>query len=198
MIMKRVILASASPRRKELLSQVGVVFEIIPSTAEEICKESEPARLVETLALQKARSVADTLTGDYIVIGADTIVTKQGTVLGKPSDEQNAYEMLESLQGDRHQVFSGVALVWQENGIQKSSYFHAMTEVEVYPMTRQQILAYIATGDCMDKAGAYGIQGCFAEHIRGIVGDYYNVVGLPVSRLMRELRPLLKNRAGYF
>lgn len=189
--MKRIILASASPRRKELLAQVGVEFEIIPSTGEEICDESEPSQIVEALAMQKAESVADTLTGDFIVIGSDTIVSKDGAVLGKPSDEQNAFEILKSLQGEKHQVYSGVALVWSEKGESKAKCFHAMTEVEVLPMTKKQILDYIATGDCMDKAGAYGIQGCFAEYIKGITGDYYNVVGLPVSRLMQELRPLL-------
>lgn len=185
---KRIILASASPRRRELLAQVGVEFEVIPSTEEEICEEKEPSRLVETLALQKAEAVAKTLTGDYIVIGADTIVTKDGAVLGKPVDKENAYQMLHTLQGTFHQVCSGVALVCQEQGEIKKKQFHVMTEVEVLPMTKQQILAYIGTGDCMDKAGSYGIQGCFAEHIKGIRGDYYNVVGLPVSRLMQELR----------
>lgn len=189
--MKRVILASASPRRRELLSQVGVDFEMIPSNGEELCGETEPAKIVEALALQKAESVADPLSGDFIVIGADTIVTKDGAVLGKPSDEKHAFGMLQSLQGSRHQVYSGVALVWMEQGTRHSKQFHVMTEVEVLPMTKQQILDYIATGDCMDKAGAYGIQGCFAEYVRGISGDYYNVVGLPVSRLMQELRPLL-------
>ena len=189
--MKRVILASASPRRKELLAQMGVDFEIIPSTGEEICEETQPPKLVEALALQKAQNVADTLSGNYIVIGSDTVVAKDGRVLGKPADEWNAQEMLMGLQGNRHQVYSGVALLWQEDGIKGTKHFHVMTEVEVFPMTKQQILDYIATGDCMDKAGAYGIQGRFAEYVRGIVGDYYNVVGLPVSRLMQELRPLL-------
>lgn len=189
--MKRIILASASPRRKELLSQVGMTFEIIPSTQEESCTETIPSKLVETLALQKAENVAKTQAGDYIVIGSDTIVTKAGIVLGKPSDEQHAFAMLQSLQGDIHQVYSGVALISLKDNQRTTSCFHVMTEVEVYPMTKKQILDYIATGDCMDKAGAYGIQGCFAEHIKGIVGDYYNVVGLPISRLMQELRPLL-------
>lgn len=189
--MRRVILASASPRRKELLELVGVEFEIIPSTCEEFCKETEPSKIVEVLALQKAEDVAKNLNDDYIVIGSDTVVAKDGKVLGKPSGKEHAYEMLEDLQGEKHQVYSGVALVWNENGKTKSKHFHVMTEVEVFPMTKQQILDYIATRDCMDKAGAYGIQGCFAEHIKGIVGDYYNVVGLPISSLMRELRELL-------
>ncbi len=189
--MKRVILASASPRRKELLSQVGVVFETIPSTEEEVCSERNPAKLVEILAGKKAENVAEKLTGDYIVIGSDTIVTKDGKVLGKPSDSEEAVQMLSRLQGAVHQVYSGVALYFCQNGKTERRCFHVMTEVEVLPMTKQQIIDYIATGDCMDKAGAYGIQGAFAEHIKGICGDYYNVVGLPLSKLMQELRPLL-------
>ena len=189
--MRKIILASASPRRKELLEQVGVEFEIIPSTCEEVCNETEPSRVVEVLALQKAEDVAKNLTKDFVVIGSDTVVAKDGKVLGKPVSKENAYEMLEDLQGEKHQVYSGVALVWNENGTIKHTNFHVMTEVEVFPMTKQQILDYIATGDPMDKAGSYGIQGCFAEHIKGIVGDYYNVVGLPISRVMQELRPLL-------
>ena len=189
--MKRIILASASPRRKELLSQVGVVFEVIPSMEEEICKEKEPAKLVELLARQKAESVAAGVTGEYIVIGSDTVVTKDGEVLGKPSDKEEAFRMLYSLQGATHQVYSGVALVSCQNGEKEIRSFSVMTEVEVLPMEKQQIEGYIATGDCMDKAGAYGIQGCFAEYIKGIHGDYYNVVGLPLSRLMQELRRLL-------
>jgi len=190
--MKRVVLASASPRRKELLLQVGVRFEILPCAGEEICNETEPAKIVETLALQKAKNAAGALSGDFIVIGADTIVTKDGAVLGKPSDEEHARKMLTRLQGSKHQVYSGVALVWTEQGTEHLKQFHVMTEVEVLPMTEQQILTYIASGDCMDKAGAYGIQGRFAEYVHGISGDYYNVVGLPVSRLMQELRPLLE------
>jgi septum formation protein len=190
--MKRVILASASPRRRELLSQVGVTFEVLASTKEEVCDETEPSKLVEALARQKAESVAKIQTGDCIVIGSDTVVAKDGAVLGKPSDEENAFAMLQSLQGAVHQVYSGVALVSVQGSEKTVRCFHVMTEVEFFPMTEKQIRDYIATGDCMDKAGAYGIQGCFAEYVKGIVGDYYNVVGLPVSRLMRELRPLLE------
>ena len=189
--MKRIILASASPRRRELLSQVGIVFETIPSTEDEACTETEPARLVEILAGNKAENVAEGLTGDYIVIGSDTVVTKDGIVLGKPSDKEEAFQMLSNLQGAFHQVYSGVALISSQDGKREVRCFHVMTEVEVLPMAKQQIEDYIATGDCMDKAGAYGIQGSFAEYIKGIRGDYYNVVGLPLSRLMQELRPLL-------
>lgn len=185
--MRKVILASASPRRKEILEQVGMEFQILPSTCEEICTETEPSKVVRSLALQKAEDVAGKISGDFVVIGSDTVVAKDGKILGKPVDEKHAFEMLDSLQGDTHQVYSGVAFVWNENGALKQKNFYAMTEVEVFPMTKEQITDYIATKDCMDKAGAYGIQGCFAEHVKGIAGDYYNVVGLPVSRVMKEL-----------
>lgn len=186
--MRKVILASASPRRKEILEQVGMEFHIIPSTCEEICAETEPSNVVRSLALQKAEDIAGKINGDFVVIGSDTVVAKDGQILGKPVDEKHAFEMLDSLQGDIHQVYSGVALVWNENSELKQKKFYAMTEVEIFPMTKQQIADYIATRDCMDKAGAYGIQGCFAEHVKGIKGDYYNVVGLPISLVMKELR----------
>ena len=189
--MKRIILASASPRRKELLEQVGLSFEIIPSTNEEICHETEPAQVVEALAEQKAESVAKNLSGNYIVIGSDTVVAKDNKILGKPHDEAQAFEMLQSLQGTSHEVYSGVALLRFEQDKMTREVFSVKTEVKVFPMSEEQILGYIATGDCMDKAGAYGIQGCFAEYIEGIVGDYYNVVGLPVSRVIQRLRAWL-------
>ena len=118
-------------------------------------------------------------------------MTKVGNVLGKPFDSEEAVLMRSRLQGSVHHVYSSVALCFCQNGKKERRCFHVMPEVEVLPMTKQQIIDYIATGDCMDKAGAYGIQGAFAEHIKGICGDYYNVVGLPLSKLMQELRPLL-------
>lgn len=190
--MKRIILASASPRRKELLTQVGIKFEVIPSSVDEHCIETTPSKMVEILALQKAREVSKNLDGDYIVIGSDTVVAKDGRIFGKPSSKEAAFEMLNSLQGSIHQVFSGVALVCCENNKLTEKCFHVKTDVEVFPMTEKQILSYIDTGDCMDKAGGYGIQGRFAEYIKGIVGDYYNVVGLPISELMRNLRQLMQ------
>lgn len=194
--MKKIVLASASPRRKELLTQVGVTFDVVPSTAKEYSTETLPKKVVEALALLKAEDVADKLSQDSssdikntIIIGSDTIVTKDGLMLGKPKDKEDAFEMLSMLQGNVHQVYSGVAMIIYEQDYVTTKVFHVRTDVEVFPMTDKQIYNYIATGDCMDKAGAYGIQGRFAEYIKGIVGDYYNVVGLPVSRLMQELRP---------
>ncbi len=199
-----IILASASPRRRELLKQVGLEFIVIPSSCEETRTETEPSLLVESLALQKAEDVYHKIKKgqlpegeafhdlsqktDYIIIGADTLVAKGKTVLGKPEDEEDAFRMLSFLQGTSHQVYSGVAILSVKNNICHTKQFHVKTDVAVFPMTRQQIRDYIATGEPMDKAGAYGIQGRFAEHIKEIHGDYYNVVGLPVSRVMQNLQ----------
>ena len=214
----KLILASNSPRRRELLQQVGLSFQVLPSDCEEICSLDRPEDLVEELARQKAENVAERvgkehfqsgehalaapgenaceqLTEDVrqpiLVLGADTVVALNGRILGKPADEKQAFDMLQALQGDSHQVYSGVALFLLSGDtrrVERSKTFHVKTQVDVYPMTEEEIRRYIATGEPMDKAGAYGIQGSFAAYIRGIVGDYYNVVGLPVSRLVHELQ----------
>ena len=190
----RVILASASPRRRELLRQVGVEFEVIPAVGEELGTATEPGELVKELAACKAQEVfqrvkasPETGNGDFAVLGADTVVALDGKILGKPGDKREAFAMLSALQGRRHQVYSGVAICFMREGRQDRKCFHVMTEVGVFPMTEAQITAYIATGEPMDKAGAYGIQGRFARYIEGITGDYYNVVGLPVSRVVQAL-----------
>lgn len=204
----KIILASASPRRRELLQQVGIEFTVIPSDCEEDCRETTPDKLVESLAEQKARNVAEKIcqnnllshSRDFstdsliVILGSDTVVAKDGIILGKPTDEKNAFDMISGLQGRKHQVYSGVALLLCDKNtgeIKKQRFFHVMTEVSVFPMTSEEIRQYIATGEPMDKAGAYGIQGYFARYIEGITGDYYNVVGLPVSRVVREIEELL-------
>lgn len=186
--MERIILASASPRRKELLTQIGINFEVIPSAADESSMEKRPDKLVEDLSHKKAVDVMEKVTGDGIIIGADTIVAKDSLILGKPKNEQEAFEMLSLLQGSTHQVYSGVTLLVCRNGNTITETFHVKTEVEVLPMTREEIQAYISLGSCLDKAGSYGIQECFARHIKGICGDYNNVVGLPVSELYMHLK----------
>lgn len=217
----RLILASNSPRRRELLQQVGLDFQVIPSDCEEICTLRAPEALVEELARQKAENVAGKLVErlqngedlsqkvqkaedlpegsnkeneeELVVLGADTVVALDGKILGKPKDEEEAFHMIQSLQGRAHQVYSGVALIamsGRRGELVSAKTFHVSTEVEVVSMTAEEIRNYIATGEPMDKAGAYGIQGRFAAYIEGIGGDYYNVVGLPISRLMRELRRL--------
>lgn len=187
----RVILASASPRRRELLEQAGISFEIlIGSTKESITKE-RPSDIVEELSHAKALGVASAVDTDAVIIGADTIVAKDHQILGKPADEEAAKEMLTMLQGDRHQVYTGVTLLVRRDGEWKSKSFHECTEVFMAPMSEQEILEYIATGEPMDKAGSYGIQGRAGVFVERIEGDYYNVVGLPLSRLYRELKKLM-------
>ncbi len=199
----QIILASASPRRKELLEQIGAEFTVCPAKGEEIITERAPYKVVQELAGQKAREVAagirtyneahpDLVTPqDCLVIGADTVVAYEDRILGKPKDEAEAEEMLGLLSGNTHNVYTGVALVFMDaSGRAGEKIFYEKTEVSMYPMTQKEIRRYIATGDPMDKAGAYGIQGCCAIHIRQIRGDYNNVVGLPVARLYQELKAL--------
>lgn len=182
-MMEKIILASGSPRRKELLEQGNIPFEVIVSKAEEVITKSKAGEIVEELSYIKASAVARDYT-DRIVLGADTIVVLDGTVLGKPKDEEDAKRMLFSLQGRSHEVYTGVSLI--KGGKVKS--FHEKTEVYVYPMTEEEINAYVDSKDPLDKAGAYGIQGAFAIHIQKIDGDYYNVVGLPIGRVYQELK----------
>ena len=192
---KRIILGSASPRRRELLEQIGVEFEVKVSGKEEVYYSLDPAAIVKELALMKAENVAeelgaaDTQEKDLIVIGADTVVVLDGEILGKPKDEADAERMLKALQGRSHDVYTGAAfLTYGRNGDKEVCSYAVGTRVFVNPMTENEIRAYIATGEPMDKAGAYGIQGRFAAYIDGIEGDYYNVVGLPVSYIYQELK----------
>lgn len=189
---KNIILASGSPRRKELLERQGVGFEVIKSDAEEIITKQEPSEVVKELSLLKAKEVAARLAAEdkRYILAADTVVAKDGKILGKPADEQEAFDMLKNLQGAVHEVYTGVALFKAGEPESRGLNFAEATRVYVYPMTDEEIRAYIATGEPMDKAGAYGIQGQFAIHIKGIEGDYDNVVGLPVARLYQECRRL--------
>jgi len=185
----RIILASASPRRRELLGQVGITPEIIPSTMEEVISSRDPEQVVLELSSQKAGDVAAGCQGEVIVIGADTVVSVGGEILGKPKDTQDAARMIGLLQGGVHQVYTGVTLILTgEKG--RSVSFAERTDVRVYPMTPKEILQYVTSGESVDKAGAYGIQGRFAAYIQGIRGDYSNVVGLPVGRTYQELKKL--------
>lgn len=187
--MKRIILASQSPRRRELLTQIGLKFEVIPSTVEEVITSTNSVEVVQELAQQKARDVAEVAGREMakdslLVIGADTIVVYEGKILGKPGDKEDAVRMLTMLQGKEHSVYTGVALLSGEQEI----VFAEETRVQMCPMTPEEILWYVNTGEPMDKAGAYGIQGLCARFIRQIQGDYYNVVGLPVGRIYQELK----------
>lgn len=198
---RKIILASQSPRRSELLTRMGLTFEIQPAQGEEKLTSSVPWRIVEELSAQKAeeiykRNSARAEAEPLLVIGADTVVAVQGRILGKPKNEKEAKAMLHLLQGKTHQVYTGVTLIWNEQdenadaSIQKQDTFHEETEVLFYPMTEQEIEEYVSTGDCMDKAGAYGIQTQSGVYIQGIHGDYNNVVGLPAARLYQELKKL--------
>ena len=203
--MSQIILASASPRRKALLEQIGMEFEICPAKGEEVITESRPDAVVSELSRQKAEEVAagvltykeqhpDLATPqDILVIGADTVVAYGDEILGKPKDEEDAGRMLTLLQGNTHSVYTGITLVFIDKSGRTGEYcFFEKTDVTMYPMDEDEINRYIATGEPMDKAGSYGIQGRCAIYIKQIEGDYNNVVGLPVARLYQELR-----RVGY-
>lgn len=224
--MDRYILASQSPRRRELLHLVLNDYEVIPARGEEIVRSTDPAEVVKELSLQKAMEVAKGLRpclGDrMIVIGADTVVAVDGEILGKPADHADAARMIGMLQGREHHVFTGVtvcsvehtdsigkddrdadsfAAAEEETDPQKGASFICTqgpleiryfsfseeTAVDVYPMNRGEIEGYVSLKEPYDKAGAYGIQGAFSIFIRGIRGDYNNVVGLPAARLYHEL-----------
>lgn len=179
------ILASASPRRRELLAKTGLTFTVIPSSIEETIHESAPEDIVMELARQKAMDVwKHHAAADDLVIGADTIVVYRDEILGKPADESEALDMLSMLADRTHQVYTGVCLI-QCNRIHT---FYDRTDVTFYPIDREDLIRYIATRDPLDKAGAYGIQGDFAIHVKSIQGEYSNVVGLPIGRLYQELK----------
>lgn len=208
----RLVLASASPRRRELLSQIGLEFTVMPSTKEENAKTTEAGALVQELSRQKAVDIWEQLSGgqgqnpdadqeqiseetqkpnlngkrqpELLVIGADTVVCCEGKILGKPHSREAAADMLTALQGRSHEVYTGVTLYSQSETVT----FFECTQVEFYPMTEAEISDYIDSKEPMDKAGAYGIQGLGARFVKDIRGDYNNVVGLPVGRLYQELK----------
>lgn len=190
----RVILASGSPRRLELLRQVGIEPEVEPSHVEEVITSTIPDQVVMELSRQKAENIAALHAAeDAVVVGADTVVAFDGKILGKPKDKEDAVRMIRMLQGHIHQVYTGVTLVFcgklsgESGSVVDKITFAEKTDVHVCPMTEEQIRAYVETGEPMDKAGAYGIQGYFAAWVQGISGDYNNVVGLPVGRVYRTM-----------
>lgn len=206
----KIILASASPRRRELLAQIGLEFEVRVSNVEERITSQIPGRIVEQLAQQKAHAVFDEMQvkeirenlahgkcmpgEDCLIIGADTVVSFADEILGKPASAGEAASMLNMLSGKTHQVYTGVAVIYYPgdcSGSVECKSFYEKTDVTFCDMSDEEIAEYVATGDCMDKAGAYGIQGFCARYIQGIVGDYNNVVGLPVGRLYQEIKEWL-------
>lgn len=240
--MNRFILASASPRRSELLRQIGIEPEIMPSDIEEKITSEDPEEVVKSLSRQKATDIASKICCNYqtkpeassstdldskivtaageapgsditnavnenrstsiqntiaedhrtIVLGADTVVSIDGRILGKPHSHEEAREMISHLQGRAHQVYTGVTIIVAEG--QKMvdiETFAVKTDVHVYTMSEHEIQNYAYSEEPMDKAGAYGIQGYFARYIRGISGDYNNVVGLPVSEVYHRIKHLI-------
>lgn len=184
--MKNIILASASPRRKELLTLAGVEFSVDVADADESLPEGiEPQEAVKLLSKIKAEAVFEKHP-DSIVIGADTVVSVDSTILGKPGDYDEANKMLTALSGKTHFVYTGVCLLSKEKCIT----FCEKTEVEFYPLSQKEIDDYIASKDCFDKAGGYGIQTNGCVLVKGIRGDYFNVVGLPVAQTVRKLKEL--------
>ena len=200
----KIYLASASPRRREIMEKIGVDAQILVSGADEETELTDPTDLVELLSKRKALSVADEIEASpdadisegYCVIGADTVVSIDSRILGKPADEDDARRMLGILSGRTHQVYTGVSLVIRRphtGGADPGSgretvVFHEKTDVQFCEMTDEEIDTYIATGDPMDKAGAYGVQSYAAPFVSALYGDYYNVMGLPASRLYHALK----------
>ena len=175
-------------------------FAVIPSRGEEIVTSTHPAEVVEELSLQKAKEVAERILAgneegiqDFsVVIGADTVVAADHKILGKPADHEDARKMITMLQGNIHQVYTGVTLIVKDaKGNIRTRTFNECTDVDVCEMSDEEVEEYISTKEPYDKAGAYGIQGSFGVYIRGIRGCYYNVVGLPISRLCHELKDML-------
>lgn len=191
-----------------MLEQMGISFQIRPAVGEEIITCSEPSEVVMELAGQKAQEIADRILtemdknnrpslpglltgrkpGHYLIVGADTIVAYEGSILGKPKDERDAVRMLTMLSGHTHQVYTGVCLLYVDDERTESHVFYEKTDVTMYRMSAGEIAAYVRTGEPMDKAGAYGIQGKCAVYIEKIHGDYNNVVGLPISRVHQEVK----------
>ena len=205
--MANLILASASPRRRELLHLITPSYDLASSSAEEqihISKETPVRKVPLLLAAAKARDVAEKNPGK-VVIGADTVVIDpEGEILGKPLDEADAAHMLRLLSGKTHQVVTGVCLYYQppkpslpEKSSPLSESFAEVTDVTFYPLSEEEIKDYVATGEPMDKAGAYGIQGAGSVLVEGIRGDFFNVVGLPVARLKRVLSRFIQSVEDY-
>ena len=186
--MKKIVLASASPRRRELLEKIGVTFTVVPTEGDEKTTKTRPEEVVEELAFQKASENRAIQEKDVMVIGSDTVVAVDGRILGKPGSREEAVHMLQMIQGRIHQVYTGVSVLINEREERRQLVFHEKAQVEVYPMTEEEIQNYVATGEPMDKAGAYGIQGSFAVYVKKIDGDYNTIVGFPVSRFYQELK----------
>ena len=199
----KIILASGSPRRKELLAQAGYDFDVCPSLSDEDLEPMAPSEYVMLLAKKKADEVCNRIIAQdvvrrvkklperFVVLGADTVVSLNGRILGKPYDYDDAYNTLNSLSDQTHQVYTGVCLIYVNGRAKSSSSFYEKTDVTFYPVSHDEIIQYLATTEPFDKAGSYGIQGKGGLFVKGIEGDYNNVVGLPLARVYHELEDLI-------
>ena len=187
--MQKIILASGSPRRRELLATAGIPFAVRTSEVDETTSLKDPEEVVKELSCRKCKDVLEQEPPGTIVLGADTIVAMDGVILGKPENEADAKRMLQELQGRTHDVYTGVTIAERRaQFVTQKECFAVRTEVKIGPLSDEEIESYIATGEPMDKAGAYGIQGVFSRHVEQITGDYFNVVGLPVHMVYEVLK----------
>lgn len=186
--MKKIILASASPRRREILHNMGLEFTVMPAADEEKTEKVQPSEVVEELSLSKALNISKQVEKDTLIIGADTVVAFDGKILGKPKNQKDAFETLKLLQGTTHQVYTGVTILCGDSGEWVPVTFSECTQVTFYPVSEEEILRYVESGEGMDKAGSYGIQGYFGGYVKKIDGDYLNVVGFPAARMFYELK----------
>ena len=194
----RVILCSASSRRRDILNTAGIKHEIIVSDCEEIITSLSPSDVVCELSCQKAKAVYDKADiipdscEDILFIGSDTVVALEGEIFGKPKNTEDAKVMLGKLSGKVHQVYTGVTLIYLLKNTDKSqckiNTFYEKTDVCVASLSEEEIADYVASGEPMDKAGAYGIQGLFSKYILSITGEYNNVVGFPIARFIQEIK----------
>ncbi len=184
-----IYLASGSPRRSEILSQMGLKFQVVPSDAPEDSEEKIPENLVRELSYRKASWVIPQITEENaVIIGADTVVAIDDKILGKPIDFEDAKRMLRLLSGRSHEVYTGVTIGRKFGRNTDYQIFVKCSRVHVMALSEQEISAYVTKGSCLDKAGAYGIQGEFGKYIEGFEGDYYNIVGLPMNELYKKLK----------
>ena len=185
----KVILASKSPRRKELMELLGIDFEIMVSEAEEILEEGLTIEeQSKKLGYIKAKAVFDKTSGDRAVIGSDTLVVKDGKLFGKPKDRQDAINMIEALKSDKHQVITSIAILVEKDGKYEEYIDYDIADVYVGNMSKEEIEDWIDTGKAYDKAGAYAIQMEFAKHIEKIDGNYESIVGLPLNKVYKILK----------
>ncbi len=188
----RIILASASPRRQELLGLLKIKFDVMISEVDENINECDPHELVRKLAFLKASAVAEKIAEPSIIIGSDTIVYCNNEILGKPHDEDDAYRMLRALSGKTHEVYTGLSVIKKFEGKEINRSKTVVTQVRFTELSDDEIFEYIQSGEPMDKAGAYAIQGLGSVFVESINGDYFSVIGLPVCSLNQILREFLK------